>query len=91
MHPNYPKLAISILIFSLSFLIHGCEDETQSLSPDIESFNLTNGQILYEVILVNWTVFDAEGIEKSELWLDGSPLINDSSLRKSDLKNEMFL
>jgi len=79
-HPIYPKLAISILIFSLSFLIHGCEDETQSLSPDIESFNLTNGQILYEVILVHWTVFDAEGIEKSELWLDGSPLINDSSV-----------
>ena len=76
----YSKLTISGLIFFLSFFIQGCEDETQSLSPDIENFNLTNEQVLYEVILVQWSVFDAEGIEKSELWLNGSPLINDSSV-----------
>ena len=80
MRPNYPKLTISGLIFLLLFFIHGCEDKTQSLSPDIEDFNLTNEQVLYEVILVQWSVFDAEGIEKSELWLNGSPLINDSSV-----------
>ena len=79
MRPIYPKLTISGLIFLLSFFIQGCEDETQSLSPDIEDFNLTNEQVLYEVILVQWSVFDAEGVEKSELWLNGSPLINDSS------------
>ena len=94
MRPVYPKLTISGLIFLLSFFIHGCEDETQSLSPDIEDFNLTNEQVLYEVILVQWSVFDAEGIEKSELWLNGSPLINDSSVayeskvvRSDNLKN----
>ena len=80
MRPIYPKLTISVFIFSLSFLIHGCEDEAQSFSPDIENFNLTNEQVLYEVILVQWSVFDAEGIEKSELWLNGSPFINDSSV-----------
>ena len=80
MRPIYPKLTISGLIFLLSFFVHGCEDETQSLSPDIEDFNLTNEQVLYEVILVQWSVIDVEGIEKSELWLNGSPLINDSSV-----------
>ena len=80
MRPIYSKLTISGLIFFLLFSIQGCEDETQSLSPDIENFNLTNEQVLYEVILVQWSVFDAEGIEKSELWLNGSPLINDSSV-----------
>ena len=80
MRPIYPKLTISVFIFSLSLLIHGCEDEAESLSPDIKGFNLTNEQVLYEVILVQWSVFDAEGIEKSELWLNGSPFINDSSV-----------
>ena len=80
MRPIYPKLTISVFIFSLSLLIHGCEDEAESLSPDIKDFNLTNEQVLYEVILVQWSVFDAEGIEKSELWLNGSPFINDSSV-----------
>ncbi len=80
MHPIYPKLTISGLIFLLSFFIHGCEDEAQSLPPEIEDFNLTNEQVLYEVILVQWSIFDAEGIEKSELWLNGSPLINNSSV-----------
>ena len=80
MRPIYPKQTISGLIFLLSFFIHGCEDKTKSLPPDIENFNLTNEQFLYEVILVQWSVFDAEGIEKSELWLNGSPLINDSSV-----------
>ncbi|MFL2983670.1 MAG: hypothetical protein ACJZ12_04690 [Candidatus Neomarinimicrobiota bacterium] len=56
-----------------------CEDEKEKNPPEIDNFNLVNGDLIHEIVSVNWTVSDESGIAKTELWINGVPTDSDAS------------
>ena len=73
------KIKFFFILISCLFIIAGCEDDKEKDPPVINNFNLANGNVVYEICTINWTVLDASGIANTELWINGIPIGIDSS------------
>ena len=72
------QIKFLFILISCLFIIAGCEDDKEKEPPVINNFNLANGDVVYEISTINWTVSDASGIANTELWINGIPVGLDS-------------